>query len=82
MTANSSLFAQLLQLVPLPAFQRIVREEGGERCAKGFTCRMQLVAMLYLQLAQAKSLFEMYFSSVRLARHGSPSRMAPVENAM
>lgn len=58
MSANSSLFAQLLQLVPLPAFRRIVREEGGERCAKGFTCRMQLVAMLYLQLAQAKSLAE------------------------
>ena len=58
MSANSSLFAQLLQLVPLPAFKRIVREERGERCAKGFTCRMQLVAMLYLQLAQAKSLSE------------------------
>jgi len=58
MAAHSSLFAQLLQLIPLPAFQRIVREEGGEGCAKGFTCRMQLVAMLYLQLAQAKSLSE------------------------
>jgi len=58
MAAHSSLFAQLLQLIPLPAFQRIVREEGGERCAKGFTCRVQLVAMLYLQLAQAKSLSE------------------------
>jgi hypothetical protein len=58
MATTSSLFAQLLQLVPLPAFRRIVREEGGERGAKGFTCRMQLVAMLYLQLAQAKSLAE------------------------
>jgi hypothetical protein len=58
MSANSSLFAQLLQLVPQPALRRIVREEGGERCAKGFTCRMQLVAMLYLQLAQARSLAE------------------------
>ena len=58
MTANASLFAQLLQLVPLPAFRRIVREEKGEQGAKGFTCRMQLVAMLYLQLAQAKSLAE------------------------
>ena len=58
MATTSSLFAQLLQLVPLPAFRRIVREEGGERCAKGFTCRMQLVAMLYLQLAHARSLAE------------------------
>lgn len=58
MSASSSLFAQLLQLIPLSIFNKIVREEGGERCAKGFTCRMQLVAMLYLQLAQAKSLAE------------------------
>jgi hypothetical protein len=58
MSATSSLFAQLLQIIPLPAFQRIVREEHGERHAKGFTCRMQLVAMLYLQLALAKSLAE------------------------
>ena len=58
MSNTSSLFAQILQLVPMPAFRRIVREEHGERHAKGFTCRMQLVAMLYLQLAQAKSLAE------------------------
>jgi len=58
MSANSSLFAQLLQLLPQATFRKIVREEHGERCAKGFTCRMQLVAMLYLQLAQAKSLAE------------------------
>jgi hypothetical protein len=58
MSANSSLFAQLLHLVPLPTFRRLVRETQGDRCAKGFTCRMQLVAMLYLQLASAKSLAE------------------------
>lgn len=58
MHATSSLFAQLLHLLPLPSFRRIVCEERGERHAKGFTCRMQLVAMLYLQLAQAKSLSE------------------------
>lgn len=58
MSATSSLFAQILQLVPQATFRRIVREEGGDRHAKGFTCRMQLVAMLYLQLAQAKSLAE------------------------
>jgi hypothetical protein len=58
MSATSSLFAQLLHLVPLPTFRRIVREEGGERGAKGFTCHTQLVAMLYLQLALARSLAE------------------------
>jgi hypothetical protein len=58
MSANSSLFAQVLQLIPPSTFRKIVREEKGEKCAKGFTCRMQLVAMLYLQLAQAKSLSE------------------------
>ena len=58
MSATSSLFAQLLQLIPLSTFRRIVQQEGGERHAKGFTCRMQLVAMLYLQLANARSLSE------------------------
>lgn len=58
MKSTSSLFAQLLQLLPQPTFRKIVREEKGERCAKGFTCKVQLVAMLYLQLAQAKSLAE------------------------
>ena len=58
MKSTSSLFAQLLQLIPQSSFRKIVREERGERCAKGFTCKMQLVAMLYLQLAQAKSLSE------------------------
>jgi hypothetical protein len=58
MKSTSSLFAQLLQLIPQSAFRKIVREEHGERCAKGFTCKMQLVAMLYLQLAHAKSLSE------------------------
>jgi len=58
MRSTSSLFAQLLQLIPQPTFRKIVREEKGERCAKGFTCKMQLVAMLYLQLAGAKSLSE------------------------
>ena len=58
MRASSSLFTQLLHLVPRGAFQRIVREEGGERAAKGFTCATQLVAMLYLHLAQARSLGE------------------------
>ena len=58
MHASSSLFAQLLQLVPKGALLRSIQAHQGERCAKGFTCRMQLVAMLYLQLAFAGSLGE------------------------
>jgi len=48
MSSTSSMFAQLLQQIPMPTFKHIVREEKGEQDAKGFTCRMQLVAMLYL----------------------------------
>jgi len=58
MRASASLFAQLLRQIPPGAFRRIVREEGGDRHAKGFTCQTQLVAMLYLHLAQARSLSE------------------------
>jgi hypothetical protein len=58
MKYSTSLFAQLLQLVPRQEFVRLVRETGAERHAKGFTCWDQAVAMLFCQFAQATSLRE------------------------
>ncbi len=76
MKSTSSSFAQLLQLLPQASIRKIVREEHGESCAKGFTCKMQLVAMLYLQLAQAKSLFPMIFFSHATTRPHNDTRVA------
>lgn len=58
MAYNTSLFAQLLQLVPRPAFARLVRHTKADRYCKSFTTWQQCVAMLYLHFAQAKSLRE------------------------
>lgn len=58
MNRVSSIFSQILQLVPRHLFQRAVREHKGERHARGFTCWDQFVAMLFCQLAQSKSLRE------------------------
>ena len=53
-----SIFAQLLQLFPRTKFQEAVKEHQAERHARGFTSWSQFVALLFCQLAQAKSLRE------------------------
>jgi hypothetical protein len=55
MQYSSSLFSQLLQVVPRVEFQRLVKELCAERDAKGFTCWDQFDAMLFCQLAQSKA---------------------------
>jgi hypothetical protein len=58
MIRHASLFSQLLSLFPRQEFQRAVTGHGAERYAKGFPSWDQFVAMLFCQLAQAKSLRE------------------------
>jgi hypothetical protein len=58
MSYSTSLFSQILQVIPVGAFARAVRETGAERHSKGFSCWDQFVAMLFCQFAQAKSLRE------------------------
>jgi hypothetical protein len=58
MKFTTSLFSQILQVIPRVSFLRLVHECGAERHAKGFSSWDQYVAMLFCQLAQAKSLRE------------------------
>jgi hypothetical protein len=58
MVRQASLFSQLLSVVNRHQFERRVKECGGEKAAKGFSCWSQFVAMMFCQLAQAKSLRE------------------------
>src|SRR5580704_7690606 len=58
MVQAMSLFNQLLQHFPSLEFAALVRKHRAERAAKGFSCRAQLVAMLFCQLAHADSLRE------------------------
>lgn len=55
---HASLFSQLLGIIDRHLFARLVRTTGAEKAAKGFSCWEQLVAMLFCQLAQARSLRE------------------------
>jgi hypothetical protein len=56
--ATSSLFSQLLSLVDRNRFAKLVRETGSEQRSKGFASWDHFIAMLFCQLAQAKSLRE------------------------
>lgn len=58
MLRHSSLFCQLLEVFPRREFHSIVRDIGTERHSKGFGSWDHFVAMLFCQLAQAKSLRE------------------------
>jgi len=55
------LFSQLLQQIPRLEFASLVAKHGAERGAKGFTCYMQLTAMLFCHLARAESLREICY---------------------
>jgi hypothetical protein len=51
-----SIFSQILQLIPRDRFEAAVEKHQSERHARGFSSWGQFVAMLFCQLAQAKSL--------------------------
>ena len=53
-----SIFAQMLSLIPRALFDKAVLKHNAERHARGFSSRGQLVAMLFCQLGQARSLRE------------------------
>ena len=58
MMSSTSLFSQLLSLIDRNQFRSLVRKHAAERYSKGFSCWDHFVAMLFCQLAQAKSLRE------------------------
>lgn len=58
MLRYSSLFSQLLGVLDRKFFASLVEQFGAEKAAKGFTSWEHLVAMLFCQLAQARSLRE------------------------
>lgn len=58
MVRTASLFSQVLSLFQRPEFAAHVRDLDAEYASKGFSCWDQFVAMLFCQLAQARSLRE------------------------
>ncbi len=58
---KNGLFGQLLSHFPPNEFARLVSKHQAERCAKGFSCYTQFVAMLFCHLARAESLREICY---------------------
>ena len=58
MVSTTSLFSQIVGIINKFDFYRIVRKHDAEYDSKGFSSWDQFVAMLFCQLAQAKSLRE------------------------
>ena len=58
MVRCASLFSQLVALFSRGKFYQLVIEHGAERYSKGYSSWDHFVAMLFCQLAQAKSLRE------------------------
>jgi Domain of unknown function (DUF4372)/Transposase DDE domain len=58
LTRVSSIFSQILQLIPRFEFESAVRKHGAERHSRGFSSWGQFIAMLFCQLGNAKSLRE------------------------
>lgn len=58
MVKHASLFSQIISIFNRGQFYQLVSKYEAEKHAKGFGCWDQFVAMLFCQLAQAKSLRE------------------------
>jgi hypothetical protein len=58
LTRVSSIFSQILQLIPRFEFESAVRKHDAERHARGFSSWGQFIAMLFCQLGHAQSLRE------------------------
>ena len=58
MNRVSSIFSQILQLIPRLSFEAKVQEHKAERHARGFSSWTQMIAMLFCQLGHAQSLRE------------------------
>ena len=54
----SSIFSQIVRLVPRGLFDEAVARHQGEKHAKGMTCWSQFVAMQFCHLGGARSLRE------------------------
>ncbi len=72
MVPATSLFDLLLQAVA--EFSALVKKHNAERAAKGFSCRTQLVAMLFCQLAH---LLPGQAVHLRLRIHGLTNAFTP-----
>ena len=51
MNSGHTIFAQLLELLPRRAFDLAIERHGGEKKLRGFSCRDQLLCMVFAQMS-------------------------------
>ena len=56
MHAGALVFAQLMEFLPRHEFHSCVRRYGGDRRARGFSCRDQFLCLAFAQLTYRESL--------------------------
>ena len=81
MVRCASLFSQLVALFNKSQSYRLVKNYRAERYSKGYSSWDQFVAMLFCQLAQAKSLREIcggLACALGKLRHQQPQTLADV----
>lgn len=76
-----SRFQRVLQLMPWGAFDRAVREHGGDRHCRGFDSRDHLVTMTFAQLSQANSLRSLEDAFNQHERHHYHLAVEPVRRS-
>jgi hypothetical protein len=83
---HNSVFHSILKLIPWDAFERAIEQRGAKDCAREFTHRSHLVAMLYAQFAGAVSLREIEAGLSSHANrlyhvHATPAKRATLAEA-
>lgn len=56
MNTGKTLFAQIMNFLPLKTFHRIVARHGGDKGVRSLTCAEQFRAMAFAQLTYRESL--------------------------
>ncbi len=78
---NGGLFSQLLAQFPREEFKAFAAKHQAKRHAKGFTCYIQFVAMLFCHLARAEPLRQIVHglhSCGRKRKHLRSSWLRPI----
>jgi hypothetical protein len=77
---QNSVFHTILKLLPWDAFNQAIERHGGMDCARGFTYKSQLVAMLYAQLAGSASLRDVCSGLSSHANRLNPVHVTPARS--
>jgi len=65
MNSGSTVFSQIMALLPIKQFHRCVERYGGEHKVKSFSCMDQFLTLAFAQLTYRESLRDIEAGSVK-----------------